>query len=276
MNEIFQAIVLGIVQGASEFLPISSSGHLILIPYIFNWHGVVDSLSFDIALHLGTTASVIIFFWKDWVELITSFFKALPRGFSEIKKDFKARFLLILIVGSFPAALVGFIFQDTIEHNFRQPLLVASFLIGFSFVIYWADHIGKRNRPQQKIGFVDGLIIGIAQSLALIPGVSRSGITITAGLFRDLDRETATRFSFLLSTPIIVGAAAVQLRKILSGSLEANSQGVFLVGMFTAALAGWIAIKFLLKYVQTNNFTIFIIYRVLLGLSIIALVIFRG
>ncbi len=276
MDEIFQAIILGIVQGASEFLPISSSGHLILVPYIFNWHGIVDSLSFDVALHIGTTVAVIAYFWKDWVELITAFFKALPRGLSGILSDFKAKFFLILIIGSVPAALIGFVFQDFIEKNVRQPLLVAGFLIGFSLVLFLADRVGKGNRDQKKVGFIDGLIVGLAQSVSLLPGVSRSGITITSGLFRNMDRETATRFSFLLSTPIIVGAGALKLKDIFQGSVAAGSQAVFLTGFIAAAISGWFAIKFLLKFVQTNNFTVFVIYRLLVGFAIIAFVFFKG
>lgn len=276
MFAIFQALILGLVQGASEFLPISSSGHLILVPNLLNWHGVVDSLSFDVALHIGTTIAVIAFFWKDWVELTLAFLKALPKGWNGIMKDFKAKFFVILVIGSIPAAIVGFALQDFIENNVRSPQLVASLLIIFAFVLLIADRVGKRNRDQKKIGFVDSIVIGVAQCLALLPGVSRSGITITAGLFRDLDRETATRFSFLLSTPIIVGAGLLKLKSILHNSSVGGSQEVFLVGFIAAAISGWFAIRFLLKFVQSNKFTVFVIYRLIIGAAILLLVSLKG
>lgn len=276
MTEILQAIVLGIVQGASEFLPISSSGHLILVPYFLNWHGVVDSLSFDIALHIGTTVSVIVFFWKDWIELLSAFLKALPKGFSGVIVDTKAKLFSILVIGSIPAAMIGFLLQDFIEKNVRQPLLVASLLVIFSLVLFTADKIGRQNREGAKIGFLDGILVGLSQCLALLPGVSRSGITITAGLFRGLDRESATRFSFLLSTPIIVGAGLLKIKEILHGSLGSGSQTVFFAGFLAAAVSGFVAIKFLLKFVQTHNFNLFIVYRIILGVLIFVVVLVKG
>ncbi|HSX58200.1 MAG TPA: undecaprenyl-diphosphatase UppP [Candidatus Saccharimonadales bacterium] len=274
--EIFQALILGLVQGASEFLPISSSGHLILVPYLFNWHGVVDSLAFDVALHLGTAVAVVAFFWKDWIALFGAFFKTLPKGTTAVWNDTRARLLSLIIIGSIPAAIIGFFFDKYVESYLREPLLVAVLLIIFSFVLFWADRRDKGDRAEKDLNLVDSILVGLAQCLALFPGVSRSGVTITTGLFRGLDRVTATRFSFLLSTPVIVGAGAIKLKEILHGSLAGGSGGVFLVGMVSAAISGFIAIKFLLRYVAKNNFNIFVIYRIVVGVSIILLVLFRG
>lgn len=270
--ELLQAAILGLVQGASEFLPISSSGHLILVPYLFNWHGVVDSLSFDVALHVGTTIAVVAFFWKDWVSLLSAFLKKLPEGVRGIWSDEKARFFSLLVVGSVPAGVVGVVFDKYAEKYLRNSALVASLLIGFAAVLYLADQRGRRDRTSKSISLLDSVVIGCAQTLALLPGVSRSGITITAGLFRDLDRQSATRFSFLLSTPVILGAGLIKLKDILHGSVG-GSMGVFVVGTIFAAISGWITIKLLLQFVQKNNFTAFIVYRVLVGL-LIFLVIF--
>lgn len=276
MNEIFQAIVLGIVQGASEFLPISSSGHLVLVPYLLNWHGVVDSLSFDVALHIGTTVAVAVFFYKDWLELITAFFTALPRGFVGIRANFKARFFLLLIIGSLPAAVLGLLFQDFIENKLREPSLIAILLIIFGLVLFYVDRLARKNRDENSIGLVDSILVGLAQALALFPGVSRSGATITVGLFRGLDRRTATRFSFLLSTPIILGAGLVKVKDIVQGSVINGSQLVFLIGLLSAAISGWVAIKLLLKFVQSNNFTIFVVYRLIVGAAVLLVVFSRS
>ncbi len=269
MNEIFQAIILGIVQGASEFLPISSSGHLILIPNIFGWNGLVNSLTFDVALHLGTTVAVVAFFWKDWLKLFSSFLKSLPKGPKALWEEPNSRLLLLLGVGSIPAAFAGFFLEKTIEESFRSNLLVAFDLIVFALLLYWIDRISKKRRLEAKITLFDSIFIGIAQAIALFPGVSRSGITISAGLLRDLNRETATRFSFLLSTPAILGASLLKLTDISTDF--GDNRGIFFVGFLSAAISGWFAIKILLSYVKRNNFNIFVIYRILLGVAILLL-----
>lgn len=267
--EIFQAFVLGVVQGASEFLPISSSGHLIIIPNILGWEGLVNSLTFDVALHLGTTVAVVAFFWKDWLKLFSSFLRALPKGLVAVWKEPNSRMLVLLGIGSVPAAFAGLFLEKTIAESFRSNLLVAANLIIFGLLLYWIDKQSKKSRSETKINLVDSIFIGIAQAAALFPGVSRSGITISVGLFRDLDRESATRFSFLLSTPAILGASLLKLPDI-SGSFG-SSTGVFVVGFLAAAVSGWLAIKVLLSYVKSNNFNVFVIYRIVLGVAILLL-----
>lgn len=265
--EIFQALILGLVQGASEFLPISSSGHLIIVPNVLGWHGLVDSLTFDVALHLGTSVAVIAFFWKDWRALFKSFFRNLPAGFKAVWADTNSRLLLLLAAGSVPAAFAGILLEKKVEESFRSNSLVAFDLIVFALLLFWVDRVSKKRRGQEKIGLFDSIFIGVAQAIALFPGVSRSGITISAGLVRDLDRETATRFSFLLSTPAILGASILKL-KDLSTNFDTNS-GVFVVGFLAAALSGWLAIKLLLSFVKSNNFSVFVLYRILIGLLIL-------
>lgn len=268
--ELFQALVLGIVQGLTEFLPISSSAHLILIPDFFGWRGIVDTLSFDIALHLGTTVALLYYFWNDWVKLITAFFKNLRQGVNKVWSDSDSRLFILLILGSIPAGLIGFVLEGYIETNFRNPLLIAIVLIVFALVLYLADTVSKKTRSMENIGWVDALVVGISQTLALVPGVSRSGITISTGLFRSLDRASATRFSFLLSTPIIVAASVYSLKDI-AVETQTGNWDIFLVGFLASTVSGWLAIKVLLNYVKSNNFNIFVIYRVLLGLGIILL-----
>lgn len=265
--EIFQALVLGIVQGASEFLPISSSGHLIIIPNIFGWDGLVNSLTFDVALHLGTTVAVVGFFWKDWFKLFVSFFKTLPKGLAAVWQEPDSRMLLFLAIGSVPAALAGFFLEKTIETTFRSSLLVVANLIIFALLLYWIDKQSQKSRTEKNISLIDSVFVGLAQAVALFPGVSRSGITISAGLLRNLDRESATRFSFLLSTPAILGASLLKIKDITD--TFGDSSSVFIVGFLSAAISGWLAIKILLNYVKSNNFNVFVVYRIVLGVVIL-------
>ena len=271
MIEILQAAILGIVQGLTEFLPISSSGHLIILPKIFGWKGVLDSLEFDVALHVGTTIAVIWFFWADWVRIIGSFLKNLGKN---ITSDFDSRLFLMILVGSVPAAIVGLGFRDFIEEKTREPLLVATTLFIFALVLFAADKIGSKGREFKQIGWTEAIFVGAAQAISLIPGVSRSGITISAGLFRGLNREAATRFSFLLSTPAIVGAAALSVKDLFGTSSDGNLP-IFIVGTVSAAIVGWFAIKFLLKFVVKNNFNIFVWYRIVLAVGLIIYLINR-
>ncbi len=270
---ILEAVILGIVQGASELLPISSSAHLFLIPKILGWEGVVNMLSFDVALHLGTAVALIIFFWNDWWRLLLAFLRALPKGFSGLWKDTDARLFAFLIIGSLPAAAAGLAFKDFFADEARNLPLVATMLIFFGLLLLAADRLGRKQKGLEKITFVDTLSIGLAQAVALIPGVSRSGITITSALFRDIDRVAAVKFSFLLSTPAIVGAVLLESKDILANLHDSTSQGIFIAGFVAAALSSLLAIQVMLRFIQTNNFTIFVVYRVLLGLAVLAIAI---
>lgn len=266
MDQILQSLILGIVQGLTEFLPISSSGHLILLPRIFDWSGAIDSLEFDVALHVGTTIAVIWFFWSDWVKIIKAFFINLKK--SRVTAEFESRLLLMILVGSIPAAIVGLGFKEFIEENTREPILVASTLFIFALVLLFSDKFGSKARNFKQIGWIDAAVIGLAQSLALIPGVSRSGITISAGLIRGLEAVSATRFSFLLSTPAIIGAAILSIGDstdvVRSGNLT-----IMLIGVAAAAITGWLTIKLLLKFVAKNSFNIFVGYRIILAIILL-------
>jgi undecaprenyl-diphosphatase len=254
---LFQAVILGLVQGLGEFLPISSSAHLVLVPWLFKWTD--PGLTFDVALHAGTLFSVILYFWKDWIRLIS-------KGLTDVH-DPDGKLFWYLAVASIPGAFIGFVLEHKAETVFRSPLLVAVMLIGMGLVLWWSDRRGAKEIDMGGITLKASLLIGLSQALAIIPGVSRSGITMAAGLGLGLTRKSAARFSFLLSTPIIFGAALVQLPDILAHPemLTVN----FLSGMLVSFISGWLSIGILLKYVQTRDFMPFVWYRLFLGAAVI-------
>jgi len=255
----FHAILMGIIQGLGEFLPISSSGHLVLAPWLFDWD--VPGLTFDVALHMGTLAAVIVYFWKDWLSL----FQAAITGRDKEKR----KIFWLLVLGSIPAAIIGLFFHDIIEQAMRAPVITGIMLIVFACLLYWADR-KKQIRHLDTMTVRDALVIGIAQAVALIPGVSRSGITMTAARWFAFTREEAARFSFLLSTPVIFGAGLVQL----SGVNSAEINTAFILGVLVSGIVGLVSISFLLKFLRTFSFTIFVGYRVILGTAIILLSVF--
>jgi undecaprenyl-diphosphatase len=265
---IFEAVVLGVVQGLAEFLPISSSGHLILVPWLLHWkeHGLV----FDLALHVGTSIALLGYFWRDWLALAS----AVARGFVDVKSRASTEWRLawLILLGCIPAGVVGVLFEDVIEARLRQPALIAMLLIAFGLILLVADMVGKRARSLEQVTLIDALTIGFAQVLALAPGVSRSGITMTAGLFRGLDRASAARFSFLLSAPITVSAAVYKLRVLVKEPLAPSETVVFLAGIVTAAVVGALAIGFLLRYLQRQPVNVFVWYRLAAGLVVLVLV----
>jgi len=260
--EILHAVVLGLVQGLGEFLPISSSAHLVLVPWLFGWRD--PGLAFDVALHVGTLFAVVAYFWRDWLVLLHHGLTA--RGTRE------AVLFWYLVAATVPGALAGWLLEDYAETVFRAPMLVGTMLIVLGVVLYSADHLGRRLRQLGDITLGQALLIGVAQAFAIIPGVSRSGATITAARLLGIEREAATRFSFLLSTPIIFGAGVMQLKDITLADLNLP----FVVGVAVSAATGFLAIGFLLRYVTTRNFNIFVWYRLALGLSVLAVVVYRG
>jgi undecaprenyl-diphosphatase len=256
----FQAAILGLVQGLGEFLPISSSAHLVLIPWLFKWKD--PGLTFDIALHLGTLIAVVIYFWKDWLRLIA-------KGMTEARSK-EGRLFWYLVVASIPGAIVGFLLEKKAETIFREPFLIAIMLILLGVLLYWADRKGAKDTEMDRISWRTCLFIGLSQALAIIPGVSRSGITMTVGLWMGLTREGAARFSFLLAAPIILGAALVKLPQLVS-----NPSGItmnFIIGILVSFATGILSIGILLRYVQTKNFLPFVWYRFILGALIIVMV----
>lgn len=259
---VFQALVLGIIQGLGEFLPISSSAHLILAPWAFGWQD--PGLSFDVALHMGTLLAVVAFFWKDWLEL---FSEALIK-----RRGTKKAFLFwCLVAATIPGALAGYLLEKQAETIFRNPLIIAIMLIAMGVILYWVDRHAAKRKGIMETSFSDGLLIGLSQAFAIIPGVSRSGVTMTAGRALGLTRETAARFSFLLSTPIIFGAGVLKLKDISAGDLTLP----FIIGIVTSAVVGFLSIGFLLRYLTERSFALFVWYRFALGLAIIGLVIIR-
>ncbi len=248
---VFESVILGIVQGLTEFLPVSSTAHLILFPWFFSWNGEVDTLTFDIALHAGTLLALIICFWRDWIDLIRK----------------KQKLFVAIIFASVPAGIVGFLLNDIAEQKFRSPLLISFTLISIGIVMLMAERT-KKVKVLDEINFKDAILIGIAQAFAIIPGVSRSGITIAAGLFRGIEREAAARFSFLLATPIIAGAGFLHAPKVYN-THNADYQ-LFAIGLVTSFITGYIAIKFLLKFLKRYPLNAFVYYRFALSAVIIA------
>ncbi|MCC7104402.1 MAG: undecaprenyl-diphosphatase UppP [Chloroflexi bacterium] len=270
----FEAVVLGIVQGLSEFLPISSSGQLILARWLFGWEENASTLVFDVALHLGTLVAVLTYFWRDWVEV----FQAIAGGLVNPKARATPRWRLgwLLVIGSIPGALIGLAFESAVENLVRQPAVVAVLLMVFGLILLAADRVGRQQRELADVRLLDALAVGFAQALALVPGVSRSGITLTAGLLCGLERATAARFSFLLSSPIIFGAGLWEMRKILAPDATGIPFTIFLTGMIASAVVGFLAIGFLLRYLSRNSVAVFVWYRLAVGLAVLALLAIRG
>jgi undecaprenyl-diphosphatase len=258
-----QAAILGLVQGLGEFLPISSSAHLVLIPWLFKWND--PGLTFDIALHIGTLIAVAIYFWKDWLKLIT-------KGLTDVRSA-EGKLFWYLVAATIPGAVVGFLLEKKAETIFREPILIATMLILLGVLLYWADRRGVKHIEMNRITFRTSLFIGLSQALAIIPGVSRSGITMTMGLLMGLTREGAARFSFLLAAPIIFGAALVKLPFLVSNPSVLTIN--FIIGILVSFVIGILSIGFLLRYVQTNNFLPFAWYRFILGSLVIVIVLMR-
>jgi len=269
----FQALLLGILQGLTEFLPISSSAHLILFPWFFNWDNpLIDSLTFDVALHAGTLLAILWYFWKDWVALGGGFLKILSLRRIE---TFQERLIIYILLSTIPAAIAGFLLEKTIESSFRNPGLIVLPLIAVSFLMIYAEKRSRRLHPLDKLTLPDSLIIGLAQALALLPGVSRSGITITAGLFRGYQREAATRFSFLLSTPAIAGATLLQSRHLFTPGL-ATDWPIFAIGFASSTIVGYLSIAFLMRYLREHTLNVFAGYRMVLAAIVILLLCGKG
>ncbi len=262
---IFEAIVLGIVQGLTEFLPISSSGHLILAEWATGWKGeLINNLTFDVSLHAGTLAAVLWYFWRDWLRLGEASINVI-RGKAPAHE---ARLVGYLVLATIPAVIIGKSFEHIVETSFRNPLLVAAALAAGSLMMWLADQYSTRTRHLASMTLGHALLVGLAQSIALIPGVSRSGITISAALAAGYRREDAARFSFLLSTPVIAGAGLLKLRHI---DFHGNAVWGFLFGTLSSALVGYLAIRFLIRYLEKHSLNIFVWYRLVLAAAVLAL-----
>jgi undecaprenyl-diphosphatase len=269
----WQAFVLGVTQGLTELLPISSSGHLILVPWIANWHYLEAHPSFnktfDVALHLGTLVAVVAYFWGDVVRYVGAWFRSVRNRSIQTLDE---RIAWWIFAATIPAAVAGALGESTIEGHLGQPYQIAIFLAVFAVLLWLADRL-----PQEKgigqLGFWPAFAIGVSQILALMPGVSRSGITITTGRFFRLDRDAAARFAFLLLIPVVFGAVVYKgLKNVVLESLPAGSVGPFVVGTLAATAVGLVAIDLLLGYVRRHDYTIFVIYRLVLAAAIVIVI----
>ncbi|MFZ5982422.1 MAG: undecaprenyl-diphosphatase UppP [Patescibacteria group bacterium] len=266
---IWQAIILGLVQGLGEFLPISSSGHLVITPWLFGFSD--PGLSFDVALHAGTLLAVGGYFWKDWMEIFKRVLKNETKNEELITNSYGKNTLWLLVLATIPGVLAGYFLEERAETVFRSPLLVA-FTLGFvGLILYLVDKFSKHRKDLKKITWKDALLIGLSQALAIIPGVSRSGATITAGLALGLGRVSAARFSFLLATPIIFGATIYKLPELFRNEFTL----VMFVGVLVSTLSGYLAIKYLLKFVEKTSYAIFFWYRLVLAGAILGLYLWR-
>ncbi len=270
---VLQAIILGIVQGLTEFLPVSSSGHLILVPWLFNWHVLLEdpelNKTFDVALHLGTFFSLVVYFWRDIGRLLAAWWRTLARRRVD-STDGKLAWLIIL--STVPAAIVGVALEDVIVNTLGKPWMIAVLMIVFAGVMYAIDRLARHEREMTQMSWFDALLIGAAQALALAPGVSRSGVTMVTGLALRLKREAAARFSFLMSIPVVGGAAAYKGFAVATEGLPAGTAMPFAVGMASAALSGFAAIWFLLAYLRSHDFTPFVLYRLAVGVGALVLI----
>lgn len=270
---ITQAIILGLVQGLTEFLPISSSGHLVLVPWLFNWRLLDDpglNKTFDVALHLGTFVAVVAYFWREIGRLLVAWLRSFTR---RSLADPEAKLAWLLIVSTVPAALVGVLFDDFITRTLGKPWMIGVAMILFAALMYLIDRVAQLGRHMDDLGWGDALLIGVAQALALLPGVSRSGITMVTGLLLRLDRATAARYSFLISIPVIGGAAAFKGFEVARDGLPAGTATPFAAGMITAAVSGLAAIWLLLAYLKRHDFTPFVVYRLLIGAGVLILIV---
>jgi undecaprenyl-diphosphatase len=264
---LYQAIVLAIVQGLTEFLPVSSTAHLTLFPWLFGWKD--PGLTFDVALHAGTLVAVLVYFWRLWVEMLQSI---LARGDPADPKTLRSRHLLgFIIVGTIPGAFAGWFFEKWIETELRSPFVIAAALILVGLLMWWGDHAPEHLHALGQVTWLDAIVVGLSQALAVIPGVSRSGITMTAGLFRGMKRETSARFSFLLSTPIIGGAALKKGLEMCHEGIPAEMIMPLAVGVLVSAVVGYLVIAVLIRYLEHKTFKIFVVYRVLLGVVVLLL-----
>lgn len=270
--DILEILILGFVQGIAEFLPISSSAHLIIFRDIFGIGSGMSAnmnLTFDIALHFGTLLAIGVFFFKDFIKMI-------QKGFTKGVKDDDGRILWYLVAATIPAAIVGVLFEEAIENVVRSNYVVIAIALAvMGIIIYLADKFSKETKTIKKMTLKDAILVGCSQVFALIPGFSRSGTTIAAGRVLGLDRESAAKFSFFLSAPVVLGAVCLQLIKGTAFSVIAANLGTFILGILVSFVIGLLCIKYLLKYLQKHNFKIFMIYRVVLAAVVLIYIFVR-
>jgi undecaprenyl-diphosphatase len=266
---LLQAIAFGLVQGLGEFLPISSSAHLTLLPWVAGWED--PGLAVDVALHVGTLVALLAYFRRDLLRLGRAFVQSLVER--RVGDDTDRKLAWLVALGSIPGAAIGFLLERWAEEAFRAPWLIATTMIALGLVLYVADQLAARMRPIASLSVRDAVLIGLAQACAIVPGVSRSGSTITAARALGLDREAAARFSFLLAAPIIAGAGLVKLPKLVKAGGVTPSLAI---AVAVAAVSGYLAIEVLLRFVRTRSYLPFVVYRLAFGVSILCLIFVRG
>ncbi len=275
---VYQAIILALVQALTEFLPVSSTAHLTLFPWMFHWQD--PGLAFDVALHAGTLLAVLLYFFKDWLTLtLCGLGMKYPAGAPAEEVAQHRRFFWYMVVGTIPGGVLGFLYEHKIEEHLRTPPIIGWSMVLIAVVMWWADSHAKVSREIEQSNVGDAVAIGTAQALALCPGVSRSGITITTGLFRGFTRAAATRFSFLLSTPLIAGAVVSHLPKLIkmhkAGGLELPLS-TLLLSIAVSGIAGYFVIAFFLRYLQTRTLKVFVVYRLVFGMLILVWAFFQA
>ena len=258
MNDLAAAALLGIVQGLTEFLPVSSTAHLILVSDLLKLDPERFGLSFDVALHLGTALAVLLYFARTWIDLVVGLFRG------------QWRMPALIVLGTAPAAIAGVMFQSAIEREMRGPLVIAAGLVVGSVVFVAAEAIARQRRVMTDVGVIDVILIGVAQAVALIPGISRSGITISAGLLREMRREDATRFAFLLATPVILGAGAKTVLDARKAAELFAQPDVLTVGFVLSFLSGLAAVAFMVRFLRAHSLNWFVAYRLVLAAAIVA------
>ena len=281
---LFQAFFLGVLQGATEFLPVSSSGHLVLVPWLLGWAS--PGLAFDAVVHWGTALAVIAYFWRDWVCLVRAAFLSLRAltlrrlraepSLEPSPGSRDARLAWFILLGTVPAALIGWLLEDFFEEMFARPAAAAAFLLVTAALLTASERLGRRERNLDALAWPDVLLVGFAQALAIFPGISRSGSTIAAGLKRGLRREPAARFSFLLATPVILGAGLLKVVDLAQMGGLAAQVPTLAIGFAAAAVVGFACIHFLLRYLQRHRLYPFAVYCAILGLVCLVVALIRG
>jgi undecaprenyl-diphosphatase len=264
---LYQAIILAIVQGLTEFLPISSTAHLTLFPWLLGWKD--PGLTFDVALHAGTLVAVLLYFWQMWMDMFSGTLGLAPA--SDPRTAENRLLFWLLVIATVPAGLAGWFLESTAETALRSPFVIAAALIVVGLLMWAGEHVSARNHTLQEVNLPDAIVVGLSQALAIIPGVSRSGITMTAGLFRGMKRDTAARFSFLLSTPVIAGAVLKKSLEMYHEGIPPGMEAPLIVGVVVSGIVGYLVIAVLLRYLEHRTFKIFVVYRILLGVIVLAL-----
>jgi undecaprenyl-diphosphatase len=273
---LYQAIVLAIVQGLTEFLPVSSTAHLWLVPWILNWKD--PGLTYDVALHAGTLLAVLGYFWRYWLEMIKMVLGISEgRGGAPVQAGpvtllgENRQLFWFLVIATIPGGIAGWLFERAADEKLRSPFVIGPALIIVGLVMWAGERMGSEDHGLGQVGLLDSIIVGVAQAFSVIPGVSRSGSTMAAGLFRGMNRETAARFSFLLSTPIIAGACLKKGMEIHHHGMDPGMRMPFLFGIIVSAVVGYAVIAVLIRYLERRTFTIFVVYRVILGVILLAI-----